>query len=67
MPADTYFHLLERAQVSGFDRCADAYEHVSPQFDRSIYEAGAAASFASAADAYRHWVEQGRSQGFPFA
>ena len=67
MSTDTYFHLLERAQVNSIDQCANSYKHVSSQFDRSIYETSASRSFACTADAYQHWVEMGRSQGFAFA
>ena len=67
MAIDTYFHLLERAQVHAIDQCANSYEYMTSQFDQSIYEKNAATSFVCATDTYQHWVGSGRSKGLPFA
>ena len=67
MPIDTYFYLLERAQVHAIDQCANSYHHITSQFNRSVYEENAAISFVSTTDSYRHWLEIGRAKGARFA
>ena len=67
MCVDTYFHLLEQAEVHAFDQCSNDYEHVTSQFDQSVYKVNAARTFAGTAESYQHWLQIGRSKGLPFA
>lgn len=64
---DTYFFLYDNPGHRRLDLCSFHVQYKTPSFSKDVYEAHRGQVFASVDEAYRDWVDTGRSLGICYA